>query len=87
MPLKVFEKLQMFEDFFNDTTESVGNDSQKLRIETSNLRNETETSIQELKTMLLELFEEFKRNMTAYCANQTGMYHLHLLLIIHRSID
>lgn len=45
---------------FNETILSVQNDSHTLWNDTSNLRNKTETSIQELRTMSLELSEELK---------------------------
>ncbi|XP_065941686.1 uncharacterized protein [Magallana gigas] len=52
--------LKTFSDSFNETIVSVQNDSHTLWDETSNLRNQTETSIGELRTKSLELSEELK---------------------------
>lgn len=50
--------LKMFDDSFSK--------------ETSSLRNKTEASIREMKTMLLDLHKELKRNITSYWMNQVN---------------
>lgn len=50
--------LKMFDDSFSN--------------ETSSLRNKTEASVREMKTMLLDLFKELKRNITSYLMNQVN---------------
>lgn len=63
--------LKMVDDSFKQAIVSVRDDSQTFRNETSLLRNKTEESIQQMKTVLLDLFEELKRNITSYFRNQT----------------
>lgn len=50
--------LKMFDDSFSN--------------ETSSLRNKTEASVREMKTMLLDLYKELKRNITSYWMNQVN---------------
>lgn len=50
--------LKMFDDSFSN--------------ETSSLRNKTEASIRDMKTMLLDLHKELKRNITSYWMNQVN---------------
>nr|XP_034304730.1 uncharacterized protein LOC117682051 [Crassostrea gigas] len=52
--------LKTFSDSFNETIVSVQNVSHTLWDETSNLRNQTETSLRELRRKSLELSEELK---------------------------
>lgn len=61
----------MVDDSLKEAIVSVRNGSQT--------RNKTEASIREMKTMLLELFEELKRNITSYWMSQVNLGKFGLL--------
>lgn len=62
----------MVDDSLKEAIVSVRNGSQKVSNESSSNSNKTEAQIREMKTMLLTLFEELKRNITSYWNSQVN---------------
>lgn len=68
----VGRSLKLVDDSLKEAILSVRNGSQKVSNESSSNSNKTEAQIREMKTMLLTLFEELKRNITSYWNSQVN---------------
>lgn len=68
----VARSLKLVDDSLKEAILSVRNGSQKVSNESSSNSNKTEAQIREMKTMLLTLFEELKRNITSYWNSQVN---------------
>lgn len=68
----VARSLKLVDDSLKEAIVSVRNGSQKISNESSSNSNKTEAQIREMKTMLLTLFDELKRNITSYWNSQVN---------------
>lgn len=68
----VARSLKLVDDSLKEAIVSVRNGSQTISNESSSNSNKTEAQIREMKTMLLTLFEELKRNITSYWNSQVN---------------
>lgn len=68
----VARSLKLVDDSLKEAIVSVRNGSQTISNESSSNSNKTEAQIREMKTMLLTLFDELKRNITSYWNSQVN---------------
>nr|XP_034320078.1 uncharacterized protein LOC105342326 isoform X6 [Crassostrea gigas] len=68
----VARSLKLVDDSLKEAIVSVRNGSQTISNESSSNSKKTEAQIREMKTMLLTLFEELKRNITSYWNSQVN---------------